>query len=162
MVSQSLRDFANAFRSTAKGVPANAPSQAAKQRLASPNHCNRSISRLQRVIMTQPPMRQQNRLGALQVSVARHDSFACGSACSTNAVCKFFNAECQLRNRAQHPQTKISCHLVVAASACVEFARGIADQFGQSSLDGGVDIFVGGGEGKLSRRKFFSDGIQPE
>jgi hypothetical protein len=43
----------------------------------------------------------------------------------------------------------------------VKFARRRADQLSESALNGGVNVFVGGDEGKLSRRKFRSDSDQP-
>ena len=105
--------------------------------------------------MTQPPMRKQNRLGALQVGVARHESLACKFSLFKQCRLQIFECRIQLQEWLQHPQAEIGGDLIVAAASRVEFACGHADQLCQAALDGGVNILVGGDEGKLSRSEFF-------
>ncbi len=134
----------------------------AAQKPVSIKSCKRSRSRCKRPVMTQPPVRQQNRLGTLQMCVPGHERLAGQLRLFDQCRLQIFQCRIKSRNSFQHPQSKIGGDLVVAAAPRVEFACRIANQFSQAAFDSGVNVFVGGREGKPSRRKFFSDGRKPK
>src|SRR6266498_2802556 len=112
--------------------------------------------------MTQPPMRQENGLGALQMGITRHDGFACRFGLLDQCGLQIFQYSVKSRNGLQHPQSQIRCNLIVTASSRVKFACRVTNQLCETAFDRGVNVFVGRSEGKPSRRKFFLDSRKPK
>ena len=86
-------------------------------------------------------MRQQNRLGALQMGVARQDRINMASG-------KFHQNISQLEqvldddiNRIPQIQAHIQCHLIVAASGGMQLAGNFTHDLCQPGFDMGVNIF---------------------
>ncbi len=155
------RIFANSSRSISKAVPANAPLPNGKMDTRSRKSCQAFNISLQSPIMTEKPMSKGHRLGTLQMGVPGHER---GLMCFCNfnkGRLQSLDGIIQKWKRIQHPQAEVGCDLIVAASSGVQFASRGADEFAKSALDGGVNIFVRLGKGKLSRRKFFFDQIKP-
>ena len=91
-------------------------------------------------------VRQQHRLGSLQVRVARQIGRAGRDRTLEQHLLK---AEHSIRNDAQlplAPQPQRGRHLVVAAASGVELPAGRAGDLGDAALDGRVDVLVGGRE----------------
>src|SRR5215213_1338293 len=117
---------------------------------------------LQWPVMTQPPMRQQNRLGPLQVSVARHENFVRQFCLLNQSTLQTHQPSLHCRNGLQYPQPEVRCHLIIAAPSCVKLACHGTSQLGETAFHGTVNIFIGGGKGKSSHRKLFSNSSQPK
>src|SRR6266545_639563 len=112
--------------------------------------------------MTQPPMRQENGLGALQMGITRHDGFACRFGLLDEYELQIFQCGNKSWNGLQDPQSQIRCDLIIATSSRVKFACRITNQLCETAFDRGVNVFVGRSEGKPSRRKFFLDSRKPK
>ncbi len=82
--------------------------------------------------------------------VAGHDHVEVRFGFIHNGTLQRLDVLAQHGNLREQVQPDVRRHLVVAAAACVQLARRLADQLAQTALDGGVDVLIGGQNGEGS------------
>ena len=87
-------------------------------------------------------MRKQDRLGSLQVRIARHHHIQMSTRLFQEHPLEPTQTVEQSPEGVPKIQADIQSHLVVPAAACVQFAADRSDQFRQSPLDRHVNIFI--------------------
>ena len=86
-------------------------------------------------------MRDQDRLGALQMGVSRHGRASCLLGAVESDAQPLRQIGAHLVDRGPYVETEIGCNLFVAAAAAVQFVSGIADQRDQLFFDEVMYIF---------------------
>ena len=87
-------------------------------------------------------MAKENRLGLLQVRVARHDLAKVFLGNVENAFLKFHDKSADFFCAVAHIKLEVGRNLVVTASARMNLFAEIADTVGQNAFHGHVDIFI--------------------
>ncbi len=99
---------------------------------------------LEHLHIGQQMMRQQHRLGPLQVRVARHRHGTIRLRLGDQDTFELLDPSNELIQLVTEIQPDIQRDLVVPAAACMQLSAQRADQFRQSSLDRHVNVFIAG------------------
>ncbi len=92
--------------------------------------------------MGEPPVREQDRLGALEMGVAGHQQPKIDFGALDESALQIAQDAFQDRQVVEHPQSKIGGNLIVAAAPGVQFAADRPYQFFQAALHSGVNVFI--------------------
>ena len=108
----------------------------------------------------QQMVRGGHRLGALQMSVTRHDRVAGPRGQPDERFLEAPHRGNERRRLVAHPKAQIGCHLIVARTRRVQFGPGRPDFFGQSRLDVHVHILELFAPDEPAGADFLGDGIK--
>ena len=86
-------------------------------------------------------MRQQDRLGALQMGVARQHGFNMALGKANQNILQFRQMLADGKNGIPQIQAHIQCHLIVAAPGGMQLVRNFACNLGQPGFNMGMNIF---------------------
>ena len=96
-------------------------------------------------------MAEGDRLGGLQMRVARHQKRGVLSGLIEKRLLQSLEIAIERRNRATQPQAQIGCDLIVARARGVQPPGGIANQGLEPRLDIHMDVFKFGQKFKAIR-----------
>jgi hypothetical protein len=105
----------------------------------------------------QQPVREQNRLRALQVRVTGHQHVEVLLSLFDECRLEIGELRLETRDRIEDEEARVGSHLIVAAAPGVQLARDRADEFTQAAFDGGVDVFVTRLRGECAECEFLFD-----
>jgi hypothetical protein len=102
-------------------------------------------------------MGRKNRLGPLQMSVARQDAAGVVLRAADERLLKLNESGIDLIDRLPLPEPKIGRHLIVPAAGGVELATGVAKPVDQGPLDVEVNVFEFDFEFELALLNFLAN-----
>ena len=105
-------------------------------------------------------MRKQNRLGPLKVGVPREVRVAGSYRPPEQNILKTVNSAGELQELTFGEKPQVRRTLIISASTGVESTAGGTGQFGQTTLDRRVDVFVTFVERKRAFAEFHFDGVE--
>ena len=104
--------------------------------------------------MSTQVMRQENRLGTLHVGVARQVRITCVVGPTIEHINKGQHSPGSSGELSLGKQPQRSRHLVIATATCVQLAAGGTGDFGNTTLDCSMNVFVSRSKCKLGIREF--------
>ena len=152
--------FATKFGSSGKLEPASAPAPSGETSARSRQSRPPVDVACQCPEVREQVVRQQDRLGALEVREAGQRDFGRLVRAPEEHLLQRVDAGHLLTTFAAHVQPQVECDLVVAAAAGVQLGAGRPRDLRDAPLDRGVDVFVARHERERAVGQFLLDAVE--